>query len=345
MAVYKDTNGSYFVSISYRDLNGNVRTKRKRGFRTKRDALNFEPTLHSLINQDNDMHLTYEELFNIFIEKNSVIANKVTIDEKKYIARNFWPDLFPKKVSSIKTKDYLKVWTSIANTNYSRGYKNKVILILKAISKFGYRYYNYPDNAKSLENIQKTASDVTNFDVWTPSEFNQFISVIKSPILVAYYAFLFRTGARRSEALGLLKSDIQGNIAIINKAMKHFSVGHLPLKNAASHRTITLDKKTLSLLMPLIKKDGSYLFGHHTTIALSTIQREFKKGIEDSGVKEIRVHDLRHSHATYLISKNINIVAVSKRLGHEDINTTLKIYTHLLKESEDQLINVLNDTT
>ena len=60
-------------------------------------------------------------------------------------------------------------------------------------------------------------------------------------------------------------------------------------------------------------------------------------------IKKIRIHDLRHSHASYLISKNVNIVAVSRRLGHTSIQTTLDTYTHLLKESNDKLLEVLED--
>ena len=62
-----------------------------------------------------------------------------------------------------------------------------------------------------------------------------------------------------------------------------------------------------------------------------------------AGVKRIRIHDLRHSHASYLISKNVNIVAVSKRLGHVSIQTTLDTYTHLFKESNDKLLEVLEN--
>ena len=59
-------------------------------------------------------------------------------------------------------------------------------------------------------------------------------------------------------------------------------------------------------------------------------------------IKKIRIHDLRHSHASYLISKNVNIVAVSKRLGHFSIQTTLDTYTHLLHETNDKLLEVLD---
>ena len=69
---------------------------------------------------------------------------------------------------------------------------------------------------------------------------------------------------------------------------------------------------------------------------------QFKKAIKASGVKNIRLHDLRHSHATILINNGINIVAVSKRLGHADIETTLKTYTHLLSDTNKELIDKIN---
>jgi len=55
------------------------------------------------------------------------------------------------------------------------------------------------------------------------------------------------------------------------------------------------------------------------------------------------MHDLRHSHASILINKGANIIAVSKRLGHSSVEITLKVYTHLMKESEDKLLEILND--
>ena len=60
-------------------------------------------------------------------------------------------------------------------------------------------------------------------------------------------------------------------------------------------------------------------------------------------LKKIRIHDLRHSHATILINNGVNIVAVSKRLGHSDINMTLKVYTHLLEKNADELVDKLEE--
>ena len=54
-----------------------------------------------------------------------------------------------------------------------------------------------------------------------------------------------------------------------------------------------------------------------------------KCGCEKSGVKRIRVHDLRHSHASFLIEKGFSPLLIAERLGHENIQTTLQIYSHL----------------
>lgn len=64
-----------------------------------------------------------------------------------------------------------------------------------------------------------------------------------------------------------------------------------------------------------------------------------------SGVKKIRIHDLRHSHATILINNGINIVSVSRRLGHSDVNMTLKNYTHLLQKRDEEMMHLLDESS
>lgn len=85
---------------------------------------------------------------------------------------------------------------------------------------------------------------------------------------------------------------------------------------------------------------GQSLGVHKSTVYLWETGRN---GISAAQLKKIlrRLHDLRHSHATLLINSGVNIVAVSKRLGHSSINQTLKTYTHLLKNTDDELINTL----
>ena len=120
--------------------------------------------------------------------------------------------------------------------------------------------------------------------------------------------------------------------------MKHFKNGIKPPKNSSSIRTITLDSRLVEDLQPLLDIEGPFLFGGETSLSISEIQRQFTKAVKKSGIPHIRIHDLRHSHATLLINNGVNIVAVSKRLGHASIEQTLKTYTHLLQSTDAQMM-------
>ncbi|MDD3232461.1 MAG: tyrosine-type recombinase/integrase, partial [Clostridia bacterium] len=56
-----------------------------------------------------------------------------------------------------------------------------------------------------------------------------------------------------------------------------------------------------------------------------------------------KVHDFRHSHASFLISKNVPIVVISKRLGHSNITETLNTYTHMFPNDQFKSIIPLNE--
>lgn len=59
-------------------------------------------------------------------------------------------------------------------------------------------------------------------------------------------------------------------------------------------------------------------------------------------VKQIRIHDFRHSHALFLPSKGVPITVISKRLGYSNISITLNIYSHLMIDDEDKAVDLLN---
>ena len=88
-----------------------------------------------------------------------------------------------------------------------------------------------------------------------------------------------------------------------------------------------------------------FVFGGQAPFADSNIERYFKEKCLEADVKKIRIHDFRHSHASYLISNGASIVAVAKRLGHKDIERTLNTYSHLLKNDEADLISKLDSIT
>ena len=178
--------------------------------------------------------------------------------------------------------------------------------------------------------------------VWTIDEFNQFISVVDNPVYHALFRLLFWTGMRRGEALALTRDDLLPNNQIsINKSFRRRIDGIGPTKNAASVRTITVDELTYRELEAVCAHaEGPYIFGGKQPISTQTVNQLFDRKVALAGVKRIRLHDLRHSHASILLNDpTISVAAVSARLGHSNVATTMKVYTHVI----DKATKSLND--
>lgn len=75
----------------------------------------------------------------------------------------------------------------------------------------------------------------------------------------------------------------------------------------------------------------------------SSLINEIKKMADAAGVEQIRVHDLRHSHASMLIDMGIDILEISRRLGHESAKTTMDTYGHLYPDKDINLASRLNE--
>lgn len=342
MAAYKEKSGTWMSKMNTRDENGKIISKTKRGFAKKRDALDYEEEVRRSKIQPANTSITFNDLFQEYmLNKQGSIAS-ITDNEYRRINCIFFLRLANLKVVKLTPKDFLSIRNDILKTDYSKAYKNKAIKLLKSISKFGYNFYDFNDNSKQLKLIPINSDDIKEYTIWSPAEFEHFISFVENPISKAFFIFLYHTGARLGEAKALLVSDISNGTANITKSMKHFINGTQPLKTTSSRRTIQLDRQTLETLNPLLQPDKVYLFGDLEPISLSMLTRDFKRALEASGNPKITIHDLRHSHASYLIGNGANVVAVSKRLGHSDVNITLKVYTHMLKESEEKLLDILN---
>ena len=71
-------------------------------------------------------------------------------------------------------------------------------------------------------------------------------------------------------------------------------------------------------------------------IAEDVMSKKFRKFLENNDLPHIRFHDLRHSHVTLLINSKVPIKVISERVGHSNINTTLNVYSHVLKEMDKE---------
>lgn len=185
---------------------------------------------------------------------------------------------------------------------------------------------------------------------WTQEEFETYIEYVKDKP-VSYYAFLtlFWTGIRLGELLALTLTDfnVEEKTLSITKSYQRINGKDVVTepKTPKSKRVITLpDFLVLELEEYVSKLYGMMANDRLFSITKSFLEREMNRGAELSGVKKIRLHDLRHSHASLLISKlgaQPNLVA--ERLGHEKIQTTLSTYSHLYPNQSRDLADQLNE--
>ena len=151
-------------------------------------------------------------------------------------------------------------------------------------------------------------------------------------------------------------NDDNSKLSITKSVTKKTEVGAYEIKmpkSISSIRTVQIDEALYGFLLEYKKTEQAkkgfseewYMFGSTRPYPETSVSRKKNLAIKKSGVKKIRIHDFRHSHATLLINQGMNIVAVSKRLGHSDVNITLKIYTHLLEENNEKITNLLTKSS
>lgn len=347
MPVYKDVNGTYYVSYRVKDkFTGKLMQKKKRGFQTKKEATRF---LASIVEEDGTSTKgTLAELVEKYIESREAYANGDTQARFYRTLELYADELLDLPIKKL-TKEVINDWhTKIAKSDISYRTKNKVITYMKSVSAFGYKIYDLYDFAKGMEKFKPKSTDVEPMKVWTYAQFDLFLSQEEDYTFKAFFYFLYNTGLRRGEAIALQKTDVVNGKVNVTKAMRHYKQGFTPLKNASSKRTVLLNQKTIDFIQPLYETEGTFLFGGEKPLSITSIQRHFDAATKkaqsiDPSLESITLHDLRHSHATNLINNGANIVAVSKRLGHSSTEMTLSVYTHLLDKSAEELVGILDD--
>ena len=100
--------------------------------------------------------------------------------------------------------------------------------------------------------------------------------------------------------------------------------------------------------MDMVKAYADQLYGYKPKHRLfeeekTSIHRDMKKYCEMSGIRKIKVHELRHSHASHLIELGVAPLTISERLGHEDVKTTLNTYSHLYPNKQSEVAALLTE--
>lgn len=297
--------------------------------------------------------MNFEKVYDKYLLYLSTNLKPTTI---LFIDRGFKKHILPyfkdKNIFEINNDDII-IWQNyVKNLGFSDSFNYNIQIMFK-------KFYNYLEDFYSIKNIFKKHNFIKTFNpeenkklnVWTIKDYKKFIKVVKDPIYHALFNTLYFTGIRKGELQALTFNDLKDNYLCINKSITKelFNNKHLIMtpKTRSSIRKIIIDKKLLKELLKLKKyyknySDTFYIFGGINPISCTTLKRKKDYYCKLANVKQIRIHDFRHSHATLLYEKNIKIKTIQERLGHSKIETTIDTYIHNNEKQEKRVLRTLN---
>ena len=348
----------YAFTLRYTDIYGNTKQYTSKGYDTKKEAELEEAKFRLKVAEKkvSITNLTIDNIFNEFIEYKSKQIKLQTINKYKDLYQVFEP-IKNIKINDLDLSTYNKFRLYIETKGYSVNYCNKVLNLLRTLVSYSRKYYNTSDTILNfIENFKEVNKVKKEMQFFTYEEFQKFISVIDKFNYKTFFEVLYYLGLRQGEAIALTWKDMNFNKkeVSINKTLTTKLKGQLYTvsspKTIKSNRTLPIPKKlveSLKILKEKAKKkkyfnEEWFVFGDELPFRETTIQVRKNKYCKLAGVKQIRIHDFRHSCASFLIQNGASIVLVSKYLGHSKISITLDTYTHLYENELKKVSNLID---
>ena len=346
MAAYKDENGTWYSTFYIKDWQGKRIRKKKRGFKTKKEALQWEASFIS--QEDGSMKIKLKDFVEVYFKDKAHELKERSIINKRYmIETRVIPYLGDREMNSITSADIIKWQNTIREFGFQPTYERMLNNQVNALFNHACKIYGL--KSSPCAKVKKMGrSEANRLDFWTKEEYEQFIAVVdKNDIYYIMFEILFWTGCREGELLALTPADVDVNGKTVNINKTYFRRGDRDIitepKTENSVRTVTIPK----FLADELREFLSRLYKHPENARLfpmtaRALQVAFKKYTAKAGLREIRDHDLRHSHASMLINQGVQPLLIKERLGHGNIKITLDTYGHLYPNKQQELADMLN---
>lgn len=349
----------YDVIFRIMDENGNISQKKLSGYKTKMLAkqaytefvtANCElaknnPVIQRKRTETGKETVTVDSLVRNYLQavKNQV-KNSTVYDKEKIFDLVILPRFGSYQLKQLSKQELFKwqdeLWVSKnpkTNDYYAYKYLSKIRTHMSAFLSWcadrNEGFVNYLLQIKK----PKRRTPKTEMQFWTREEFDKFISVVDNPVYHAFFSILFFTGRRKGEVLALSPDDVKPDTIKFNKSLTRKT-----LTDNTYEITSTKTEKNAStpICEPLKKElqyykalEGRFYFGGNTPLAENTIRRAFNAYAQKAGVKQIRIHDLRHSFVSMLIHLGANLTVVADLIG-DTLAQVTQTYAHLYDEDK-----------
>ncbi|MDR4315045.1 prophage LambdaBa04, site-specific recombinase, phage integrase family [Niallia circulans] len=341
---------SYTVDVGRDPITNKRKQKTKSGFKTKKEA---EKALNELNYELNNglwiepSKITFAEFANEFLDSYKPNIRQATYE--RYVS-TINRQLIP-FFGNIRLQDLKPIHGQRFKDEAIKKYKvstiRKAVTFLKQILNHAVELEIL--NKNPFEKLRISSKRKNNLHVWTAEQLNKFLMTAKEYDTFYYNLFSFAayTGMRKGEVLGLarINVDFANKVVTLKQSVTETQEGiELSLlKNESSYRQIAINDVCVEVLKSQIERNQYYkkIFKNEyqdnglifcrengSIFRPTNLNRPFRRICKLAGVPEIRIHDLRHTHATILLELKVNPKLVADRLGHSSIKMTLDTYSH-----------------
>ncbi len=350
MVTYKKNNKWYYQFM----LNGERKHGLCPGASEKKDAEKYENGIKFILAQQQEGIIPREEKDVSLSELKKLYESYAKINKKSYdrdiyllkiISAYFGDNCIVQDISPIRIEDFkefLRTERKVKNSTI-----NKYLMILSKMFNIGID--NEILSKNPVEKVSKLRNDNHKIRYLTADEEKRLFNEIEKEYdvldkhtrhrkIVQPYLYLkpivtvaLQTGMRRGEILNLKWSNID------------FEQGFIELLETKSGRSRKIPlSKVLKDMFSKMDRNNDYVFiNPKTHEPYTTVQKSFSSVVKKANIKNFRFHDLRHTVATRLVEKGIDLVVVQEILGHSKITTTQR-YAHPVPERKMQAIEILS---
>ncbi|MFV0551020.1 MAG: tyrosine-type recombinase/integrase [Anaerorhabdus sp.] len=370
MPVYKDAErDTWYVHIKYRDiLTNEILFYKKRGFESLASANKHDNIMQLKIKEETIVEYYWEQVCDLYLEsKKGKVKDRSYYDTEKLIDKHVKPAFEKKRITKINAMMIEKWQENLLKSKYKNSYLEQIQQTASSVFNYAAVRTIVPLNPLKIVGFVKNTNEAKRKMMYfTFEQYKNFRSSIDEVLFQDIFDILYYTGMRVGELQALTWEDYDRETKLLHLHSNWDTKNKKITKTTKNgeDRYVYLNDDCLAILNRIhsdfIKysdfSKGKFIFGYYEVIPQKTIENQknyaidkfnevnkekIKKGVHTE-LPKIRIHDLRHSHVSLLVNKNVPSAVIAERMGHS-IHMVETVYSHMFESSRKSVLNVLNN--